>query len=47
MSTKDQRYTKKKRKLSHKLTHKGEITDRQLTLRVGVEELGKLWSTRV
>lgn len=39
MASKDQRYTKKKRKLSRKLTHKDEITDRQITLRVWEEEL--------
>ena len=39
MTSKDQRYTRKKRKLSKKTTHKGEITDRQITLRVGEEEL--------
>ena len=39
MLSKDQRYTRKKRKLSKKTTHKGEITDRQITLRVGEEEL--------
>ena len=42
MTSKDQRYTKKKRKLSKKTTHKGEITDRQITLRVGEEELALL-----
>ena len=39
MTSKDQRYTQKKRKLSQKTTYKGEITDRQITLRVGEEEL--------
>jgi predicted DNA binding CopG/RHH family protein len=42
MTSKDQRYTQKKRKLSQKTTHKGEITDRQITLRVGEEELALL-----
>ena len=42
MISKDQRYTQKKRKLSQKTTHKGEITDRQITLRVGEEELALL-----
>lgn len=34
MISKDQRYTRKK----GKLTHKGEIANRQITLRMGVEE---------
>jgi predicted DNA binding CopG/RHH family protein len=42
MTSKDQRYTKKKRKLSQKTTYKGKITDRQITLRVGEEELALL-----
>jgi hypothetical protein len=42
MTSKDQRYTQKKRKLSKKTTCKGEITDRQITLRVGEEELALL-----
>jgi len=42
MTSKDQRYTKKKRKLSKKTIHKGEITDRQITIRVGEEELALL-----
>jgi len=42
MTSKDQRYTNKKLKLSKKTTHKGEITDRQITLRVGEEQLALL-----
>jgi hypothetical protein len=48
MTSKDQRYTKKKRKLSQKTTHKGEITDKQLTIRIGDEELAllEMWMTK-
>jgi len=40
--TKDQRYTKKKREQSKRLTHHGQITEKQLTIRVGDEELSLL-----
>jgi len=40
--TKDQRYTKKKREQSKRLTRHGKITDMQITIRVGEEELGLL-----
>ena len=40
--TKDQRYTKKKRAESKRLRCRGHITNRQISLRVGEEELGLL-----
>lgn len=43
--TKDQRYTRKKREQSKRLTSRGHITDRQITIRIGDEELNlvEIW----
>ena len=45
--TKDQRYTRKKRAESKRLTCRGEITNRQISIRVGEEELSllEIWMT--
>jgi hypothetical protein len=45
--TKDQRYTRKKREESKRLTLHGHITDRQISIRVGDEELSllEMWMT--
>ncbi len=40
--TKDQKFTRQRRSLSNTTHHKGLVTDRQITLRVGEEELNLL-----